>query len=171
MIYLFQIGEKIVYGETGVCIVSDICEKEFIKRQKKLYYVLKPVLSGSNIIYAPVENNKIAMRSIITKEKAEELINSIPSILENSSDNEFLTYEDYKTEIITLKPEKLVELTAKIYSKKKAAQGLKKRLNAIDERYMKIAENLLFGEIAEVLEIPLEDVPKYIERKIKAADL
>ncbi len=170
MLSLFKIGDKIVYGETGVCLVSDICEKEFIKKQKKLYYILKPVLSSGNVIYAPVNECKIPMRNIISKETAEELISSIPDILENSPEIDEQTFLDYKSEIVTHSPQKLVELTARIYNKKKIAQSLKKRLNAVDEKYMKIAENLLFGELAVVLEIELDDVPKYIESKIKSAD-
>lgn len=83
---MFKIGDKIVYGETGVCIVTDICEKEFIRNNKKSYYVLKPILNSGNVIYAPVESGKIPMRNIISKETALKLINDIPKILENSSD-------------------------------------------------------------------------------------
>ena len=54
-----------------------------------------------------------------------------------------------------------------IYSKKRNARTLKKRLNAIDEKYMKISENLLFGELAAVLEIPINQVQGYIEKRIE----
>lgn len=164
---LFKIADKIIYGETGVCIVEDICEKEFIKNQKKLYYILRPVQNKGNVIYAPVENCKIAMRNIITKQEAENIINNIPKNLENMDQNEPASIEEYKNEICKHDPKKLVELTAKIYNKKKAVALQKKRLNAIDEKYMKIAENLLFGELAEVLGISINDVPKYISQQIE----
>lgn len=164
---MFKIADKVVYGETGVCIIEDICEKEFIKNQKKMYYVLRPVQANGNIIYAPLENNKIAMRKIITKDQAKALIKQIPSIVENMEATDDLTFQDYKNEIISHNPDKLVELTARIYNKKRVVSLQKKRLNAIDEKYMKIAENLLFGELAEALEIPIEDVPKYISNVIE----
>lgn len=159
---MFKRADKVIYGETGVCIVEDICEKEFIKRQKKLYYILRPVFSNGNIIYAPAENNKIPMRKVITKAQAEKLIKEIPSIINNAENTDDLGYEDYKNVIISHNPNKLVELTAKIYNKKKAVKLQNKRLNAIDEKYLKIAENLLFGELAEALEIPIEKVKDYI---------
>ena len=37
----------------------------------------------------------------------------------------------------------------------------------MDEKYMRLAEGLLFGELAVVLGIPYDEVPKYIEEKIK----
>ena len=167
MIVVFKIEDKVVYGETGVCLIEDICEKEFIKNQKKKYYVLKPVLNSCNLIYAPIENGKVPMRKIITKQEAEELLKSIPHILENMQEYTEVTFENYKEEIISHSPQKLVELTARIYNRKKSVQLQKKRLNSIDEKYMKIAENLLFGELAEALDINIEDVQKYISQTIE----
>ena len=164
---MFKIADKVVYGETGVCLIEDICEREFIKKQKKMYYVLRPVQSDGNVIYAPIENRKIAMRKIITKNQAENLIKCIPTIIENINADEELTMQDYKNEIISHNPDKLVELTARIYNKKKCVRLQKKRLNAIDEKYMKIAENLLFGELAEALEINIDEVQAYISKNIE----
>ena len=81
------------------------------------------------------------------------------------TDDDF-TIQDYKNEIISHNPDKLVELTARIYNKKKCVQLQKKRLNAIDEKYMKIAENLLFGELAEALGINIDEVQDYISKNI-----
>ncbi len=39
---MFQKGDKIVYGQTGVCIVEDVVEKALIKNEKKLYYLATP---------------------------------------------------------------------------------------------------------------------------------
>ncbi len=164
---MFKIADKVVYGETGVCLIEDICEREFIKKQKKMYYVLRPVQSDGNVIYAPIENRKIAMRKIITKNQAENLIKCIPTIIENINADAELTMQDYKNEIISHNLDKLVELTARIYNKKKCVQLQKKRLNSIDEKYMKIAENLLFGELAEALEINIDEVQAYISKNIE----
>ena len=164
---MFKIEDKVVYGETGVCLIEDICEKEFLKNQKKMYYVLRPVLSNGNLIYAPIESGKVPMRNIITKQEAEELVKSIPHILENMQEYSEVTFKDYKNEIISHSPQKLVELTARIYNRRKAIQLQKKRLNSVDEKYMKIAENLLFGELAEALEINIEEVQKYISKTIE----
>jgi CarD family transcriptional regulator len=43
----------------------------------------------------------------------------------------------------------------------------KKKLGAIDERFKKKAEELLFGEFAVVLDIPKEDVRSYISNKVQ----
>ncbi len=163
---MFKIGDRVVYGQTGVCEVTDICEKVFIKNQKREYYVLKPFGMDNNVIYAPVKDNKVFMRYLITKTEAQKLIESIPSIVERLEDNAESTKEDYIAKINNHSLEELVELTAIIYSKKLNNTKIKKRLNAIDEKYMKIGENLLFGELSAVLEIPADKVPNFIEEKI-----
>ncbi|MBE6808048.1 MAG: hypothetical protein E7524_01120 [Ruminococcaceae bacterium] len=164
---MFAKGEKIVYGNTGVCYIEDICEKELIRNQKKLYYVLKPIYQQNNVIYAPVENGMVAMRPVMTADEAEALISKIPEIKEkNPLVN--LSGEDYRNELSGHECADLVRLTSIIYEKKKAAQANNKKLGFIDEKYMRLAESLLFGELAVSLDIPYDDVPKYIEKKIKA---
>jgi len=163
---MYSVGERIIYGQTGVCEITDICEKAFIKNQKNLYYVLKPVNLENNLIYAPVENNKVFMRRLITLEQAEKLISDIPQIVDNICDTAELTREDYTEKINNHTLEQLVELTAIIYAKKLNVEKMKKRLSIIDEKYMKIGENLLFGELSAVLDIPLSEVQGYIEQKI-----
>lgn len=56
---MFSKGEKIVYGSTGVCVIEDICEKELIRNQKKLYYILKPLFQQNNTIYAPYNDVRL----------------------------------------------------------------------------------------------------------------
>ena len=53
-----------------------------------------------------------------------------------------------------------------IYQKKRTAISLKKKLGFGDEKYMRLAENLLFGELACALDIAIEEVPGYIKAKI-----
>lgn len=163
---MLKIGEKVVYGKTGVCIVEGQCEKELIRNQKRLYYVLKPLGSDNNTIYAPVDNNKVFIRPIMTKDEAEQLILSIPEITESSADIE-LSKEQYEAMIATHNCEDLVGLTFRLYNKKKSALENRKKPGFVDERYMALAEKLLFGELAAALDIPYDSVKGYIGEKIK----
>ena len=42
----------------------------------------------------------------------------------------------------------------------------KKKLGAIDERFMKEGEALLFGELAAALDILPNEVPQYIQKRL-----
>ncbi len=163
---MFEIGDKVVYGQTGVCLITDICEKSFIKNKKCKYYVLKPIGFDNNLVYAPLEGGKIFMRYLITRQEAEALIDSIPRIIEKISCDTEISKEEYNEKINTHSLEDLVALTVIIYSKKLSVTRLKKRLNNVEEKYMKICENLLFGELSEVLGISFNEVKERIEARV-----
>lgn len=163
---MFKLGDKILYSQMGVCVVSDICEKTLIKNKTTKYYVLYPLLQPNNIIYTPVENNKVFMRKIINKEQADNIICKIPEICKNLV-YETLTEADYKDKYNTHNIDDLIWLTAAIYKKKEFVKLQKKKLGFVDEKYMHKAEELLFGELACALEIEYSEVQKYIEEKLK----
>ena len=49
--------------------------------------------------------------------------------------------------------------------KQRQAEAQKRRLGMVDERYMKQAERLLYGELSAALDIPYEEVQPYIARR------
>lgn len=158
---MYQVGELVVYGRTGVCRV------ERIQREKgQDYYALKPLYQSCDIL-TPV-NGKVFMRPIITREEAERLIDCIPSMEVEAFESKAIRElsEHYQAAIATHDCRDLVELTMSIYAKKKAAQREKRKFGAVDERFMKEGEELLFGELSAALDIPVEEVPDYIGRRL-----
>ena len=163
---MLEIGKNIVYGKTGVCDIVGECEKELSRNNRKKYFVLKPLGSDTNTIFVPVENNKVFIRPLISKEEAENLIDRIPEIVSSTADIE-LSKEQYELMVSTHNPEDLIGLTARLYTKRKDALANRIKPGFIDEKYMALAEKLLFGELATVLEIPFDDIKKDILEKIK----
>lgn len=162
---MFEKGQRVLYGQTGVCTVEDITEKELVRNQKRLYYVLKPHFQQNNIIYAPADNDKLFIRPVMSEAEAESLIMKIPQIKANIKNSE-ITQEECRAVLASHSCDELVELTAKIYEKKKTAQAQKKKLGFSDERFLHLAEELLFGELSVVLDIPRDSVQDYIKQKI-----
>lgn len=161
---MFNKGDRIFYGQTGVCIVEDISEKALTKNHKRLYYTLKPLYQQNNIIYAPVESEKVFMREIISADEAKKLIQTVPDIYEKALNGE--GKPDYQEYIDSHSCEELLELAVMIYSKKQAAKRMKKKTGFIDEKYLKRAEELLFGELAAALNITPAKVPEILFAEI-----
>lgn len=71
---MFAKGTKIMYGNTGVCEVMDYATPDLpgMPRGTK-YYVLRPLFQ-SGTIYCPVEQPKVFMRPVMSREEAEELV-------------------------------------------------------------------------------------------------
>lgn len=163
----FAIGDLVVYGETGVCRIDDVVEKDFVDGVVKCYKLCP--LYQSCTIFTPVENGNVFMRGIVTKEEADALIDGIrgtePEICTITAPRELSERYD---KIIKLHDcGALIELTRSINAKKVRMIEQKKKLSAVDERYMKKAEELLFGELAAALSIDKSSVGEYIESKVK----
>lgn len=158
---MFQPGELIFYGRTGVCRVERI---EEIDGQP--YYCLSP-LYQSCAIRTPV-NGKVFMRPVLTRAEADALIDQIPSI--QAAPVEFRALreltEHYLTSINTHDAAALLAMLMSIHAKKQQALSAKKKLGAIDERFMKEGEALLFGELAVALDCAPDEVPKYIQARV-----
>ncbi len=158
---MFQPGDLIVYGRTGVCRVAAI---ESVKGQD--FYVLTPLYQNCSI-KTPVDG-KVFIRPVITREEADELIDMIPEIDAQPCENKALREltEHYQSFLIRHECKDLVELTMSIYAKKKAAEREKRKFGVVDERFLREGEALLFGELAAALDIPVDEVPGYIARRL-----
>ena len=168
---MYQTGELVVYGTTGVCRVEGVARGEASGGDGgKLYYLLKP-LQQDGVIYTPAENSKVPMRPVISAQEAEALIDLIPTIQAEAIYGPTLQAlaQQYQSVLRTSDCRNLLRLVMSIYCKRQAAQARNRRLGIVDERYMKQAERLLNGELSAALGIPFEAVQPYIARRVAGA--
>ncbi len=158
---MFQPGDLIIYGRTGVCRVERIEEQD-----DRQYYCLQ-ALYQTCMIRAPV-NGKVLMRPDLSREEADRLIDSIPSVTVNPVECHALRelINHYLDSVNTCDAAELLAMTMSIYAKKQLAIKNKKKLGAIDERFLREGESLLFGELSVSLGILPEEVPNYIQARI-----
>jgi CarD family transcriptional regulator len=147
----FSIGDLIVYGETGVCRVDDIVEKEFMGEVRPCYK-LQP-LYQSCMIFTPADNEAVFMRPIISAEEAKSLIDGYKFVEpeECPPASPRALCERYDKIIKLHDCSALIKLSVSIRAKREALLDKKKKLSAVDERYLKRAEDLLYGELAAAL--------------------
>jgi len=164
---MYEINDLIMYGREGVCRVDDIYTLDITGTDKgRLYYILDPLYKQGKI-YTPIDT-KIFMRHIISSEEALQLIDGIPSVETNVCNERLKTLEDqYKAELNTHMCEDLIRLIKTVGVKKDESTSKGKKLGKTDENYMKMAEETLYGEFAQALKIPRENVKVYIEERIK----
>lgn len=166
---MYQKGELILYGGTGVCRVTDIVAKKFSRTEpEKLYYVLTP-LYQSGTITTPVDNGKVFTRPVISRDEAISLIDEIPNIREEAYHNQNLQQLEnhYKSRMESHDCMDLLRLTMSAYQKKEERERAKLKFGAVDRRYMERAEDLLFGELAVALDISRENVQSFIEDRLQ----
>lgn len=168
---MYQVGELVLYGSTGVCRVEEIKEQRFpTTGEKRLYYVLR-ALYEECVISAPVDSDKVFIRPIISREEAEEIIGRIPTIHPEAYHSRVTRElsEHYEAILKSHDCQSLVELTISIYTKKQALLRQKRKFGTVDERFLKRAEDLLFGELAAALDLPRDKVQDYIAEKVESA--
>ncbi len=164
---MYKIGDLIIYGSYGVCRVEAIGAPDISGlEENREYYTLCPFYQNGKI-FTPVDTS-VFMRPVITNEKAQQLIDLIPSIRAdlNTSSNSKLVEEQYQESMQTHDCCDLIKVIKTVYNKRVIAVGQGKKLGQIDERYMKKAEDLLYGELAVALGMPREDVRSYIEGRV-----
>ena len=166
---MFTIGEYIIYGSKGVCQVKDITtmDMEGVPADR-LYYMLEPKNLPGSRVYTPVDNEKVIMRSLITKEEAEKLIREIPEVEEVTVTSEKLREQTYKEYMRSGQCRDYLRIIKTLYSRKKKRLASGKKSTSTDDRYMKLAEDALYSELSQQLEIPKEEMPAYIRCVLEA---
>lgn len=166
---MFEKGEYIVYGTTGVCEITDIKTMNISGVPKdKLFYVLMPYNQQSSTIFTPVDSTKTVMRKVITKEQAQKIIDDMPETEELYFSNEKLREEKYKECIRSCDCHALTKVIKTLYLRReeKLAQG--KKFASSDERHLKMAEENLYSELSVALGIERKNVQNYIEERLGA---
>lgn len=162
---MYQIGEFIVKAANGVCEVKDLVHLDFSDTDaSKLYYLLVPVTDPTGKIYMPATGNT-SVRKVMTKQQALEFIEKIPSVNEPWIDNDKNRERSYKEAITSNDPERLVGIIKLIYERKEERTRQGRKVTAVDERYFKTAENLLYAELEVALKKDKEEIHSLIEKQ------
>lgn len=167
---MFETGTYIVCGQHGVCRVEGVGKLQLTEASgDKEYYTLSKVYSRGGVLYVPADSEKIVMRPVISKEEAEELIGHMEEIDMLQIDNEKRKEEIFKQAFRTCDSREWVKVIKTLYERKKLRLAKGKKVTASDERFLRTAEDNLFGELAISLNIDKNDVEQYIIDKIGGA--
>lgn len=164
---MFDVGDYVIHGNNGICQITDITRLDITGSDKnRKYYILTSLHDSKNRIYSPVEN-EANMRGVLSKEEAKQLVESIPSIgeLEINTDKE--REAKYKEAVHSRDCTELVKIMKTLYIRKCQRLEEGKKNTATDERYLAIAEENLYGELAFVLEKEKEQVKQDVTDLLK----
>lgn len=162
---MYQIDDYVVYGNYGLCRVKDIStlDMEGVSKDRQ-YYFLTPVSGNHGVVYTPVDNVKVVIRGIMTKDNAEALLKSIKNIDTMEILAEKAREEKYRECIKRCDGTEWMRLILTIRERMQERIGQGKKVTSLDERYLKLAEDYLYTELAVALNIKSEDVPEYINK-------
>ena len=159
---MFSVGEKIIYGENGVCTVSEIGTLPMDGPSGKVYYHLKPLI-GNGIYFTPVDSAAY-MRPVMSRDEAEAFIATIPGIEPAiCSDTRFNHVDAFYKELFK---QHTNEALVSVIKGLRSRMAERKTKSSRAEATLKRAKDMLHGELAVALDIDLQDVESYIQSRI-----
>lgn len=166
---MYKIGDYVVKIPEGVCKIEDMGHLDISGIDKdKEYYLLVPISDKSSKIYIPIDTAEGRIRSVVSKDEAISFIKSIPKINKKDIPNERMREQEYKTAILSGNHEMIVSVLKLIYSRNQKRMEQGKKITALDDRYFRQAENVLYSELSFVLHIPKEEMEQFIVDTIGA---
>lgn len=159
---MYKIGDYIVYR-------NDVCKIKNIKNNKIngiTYYIMTPIDDESLIIDTPIDNKMGYIRNLISLEKANKLIDSIPNIkpIEDFSEKNLeYIYKDflYKGSHI-----ELIKIIKTSYIRNNKRTKNRKRISDKDDKYFRLAEKYLYNELSIVFNMSFEETKNYIYKRV-----
>ena len=168
---MFEIGEHIVYGTSGICRVEGICPSPYDKNDTRTFYLLIPVHNPmGSTIYTPVDNERVPMRRLMTREEIDSLIVAMPDIGLVEVPVEKQRREIYRNTIGALRPEGYVSVMKTVEWRREALTAARKHFPVSDMEYGRLAKHLLYSECAHVLGMDENCIEAYITRRLATAE-
>lgn len=166
---MFEIGDYIVCGNNGICTVENIGTIDVPDiNPDRQYYILQPVYAKGSVVYIPIDNEKIVMRKILTRDEVNALIDQIPQIDTIEELNDKLREEQFKECLKHHDCTDWIRIIKTLYLRRQAREKRGQKVTATDARYLKVAEDNLYCEFAMALGIDRSEVVEFIEQRIGA---
>ncbi|MCR5399590.1 MAG: CarD family transcriptional regulator [Lachnospiraceae bacterium] len=156
---MFEVGEYVVYGNKGVCQIKSVGPIDMPGVAKdKMYYTMSQVYLRGSTIFTPVDNEKKALRKVLTKSEAKKLIAGIKDIKPQWVKDDKERDRMFTDILRTADCKELCNMIISLYHRKEERIAGGKKATSTDERYFHAAEDILYGELGIVLGMDKEKV-------------
>ena len=160
---MYNIDDAVLYGVNGICTIADIEEKT-INKEKKQYYVLKPVYNKASTLFVPMDSELLLakMKKLLSKAEIYELIDNIKDEEINWIDNEQERNRKYSEILKSGDRREIMKMIRALYNHRQQIKDTGRKFHVADEKIMRAAESILHEEFAYVLDIKREQVTEFI---------
>lgn len=160
---MYKVNDVIVYAR-GVCVIIDIGVPDFIN-SNDIYYKMTSLSDNNGITYLKVSNGNLPLRTVITRDEAEVLLASIPTMETQYIADDKMRDKEYNEILKACDCKQFLGIMKSIYKERVLRTEKGKKLGQIDDRNFHKIIKLLKSEFAVALNISQEQA----EIKIKTA--
>lgn len=164
---MFTIGEIVVHVSDGICTVADIGTLDMaqISKERK-YYTLIPFYDKGSKLFIPVDAAE-SLREAMDEKAVIKLLEKLPDIEPIEIRDEKRRELEYKSAIRSGDCSRIIQIIKTIYLRQEKRMEDGKKITEVDERYFRMAEDKLYGEIALAMHMEKSEVLDFIKKYIE----
>lgn len=165
---MFQTGESVVYGIHGVCRIVGT-EKQIRNNEEQIFLVLEPVSQPGSRYMVPTYNPAAMakVKKMLTREELEEMLSSAAVHRDCWIRDEAQRKQYYRELITSGERQNLMAMVCTLYHHKAEQSASGRKIHMCDDNFLRDAEKILIGEVAEVLKLDLDQAKRYICSKLE----
>ena len=165
---MFQVGDKVVYGMHGVCVIAGT-ECRRVDKKNMEYLVLEPVGQDGARFLVPAQNAAVLgkLHPVLPKEDLEALLRSGEAHTDCWIKDENQRKQAYRDLFANGSRERLLQMVFTLYRHKASQSAAGRKCHLCDENFLHDAEKLIAGEIAEVLSLDETQAKAYLREAYK----
>ena len=148
---MLKIGETVRYGQSGLCIVQEKCEKE-IAGIRQEYYVLAPFSKKGSMVFVPCDNKTLVEKATPLLNK-EEIADLVKWVLASTTEwiRDFRRRSEFSKKALSIQ-----DLVG--FGTLRNEEGTSPRVHTTDDYFLRDAENLIYSEFAYVYGVEYKEV-------------
>ena len=167
---MFRPGEHIIYGLNGICRVEQVGKSPYDETDPRTYYLLIPLSGSASSILTPVDNDRVPMRRLMTRNEIETLIDDMPTIEPLTVPVEKKRREVYHDTVRALDPRGYVQVIKTVRQRRAELSAAHKHFPVTDLEYGQLARHLLCSECAHVLGLDEKSAENYINSRLPTVE-
>ncbi len=169
---MLNIGECVIYGSHGLCRVQDILVPSFLERGKEQdYYQMVSAVDAGSILYVPVDGVEDKIRDIVSADDAEDLIDDLEFISEVELPEGKKAEPAIKDIIKRNIADEMMSLVKSLHKIKAIREAEGKKFASLNEKYLNMAEKLLYTELAFSLKEEKDEIKRRVLEELSQLPL
>lgn len=165
---MFQVNDYVFYESGGVCKIEDICTSPLENMPAdRNYYVMQSIHDSNEMIYIPVDSDRVFLRRLLNREEAERLLDRIPSVEVIEESNAKILRNRYQEAMRTHEPLEWIRVIKTVYARTCARAQKSQRLSETERSFLEVAKRYLYAELALALGLREQDMEGYITEHIR----
>ena len=166
---MFTAGDLVVYGGEGVCRVDGVGTIATPGGDKgRAYYTLSPLYRSGQVM-TPVDTG-VLMRPAMTAAEAAAFLEQLPQLPPEAPEGpgQRAAKDHYHDVVTSYDCGRMAAMIKYACRRRRWAQQHNRKISQLDERYLRRAEEQLYGELAVALGVDRQEVCAYIQRDYPA---